>query len=133
MKVFLVEDSPPVLERLTEMLGAIPNTQVIGHATAVDAAIRDILSIRPDLVVLDLHLADGSGFEVLSAVHEREPGIDVYMLSNFASEPYRRQAERLGAAGFFDKSSEIECVRAVVASHAQLNLKENRRAGRRLA
>jgi DNA-binding NarL/FixJ family response regulator len=69
--------------------------------------------------VLDLHLADGSGFDVLSAVHKHAPGIDVYMLSNFASEPYRRHAERLGAAGFFDKSSEIERVREVVAKHAE--------------
>ena len=100
------------------MLGLIPDAEVIGHAATVDAAIREILSIKPDLVVLDLHLADGSGFDVLSAVHEREPGIGVYMLSNFASEPYRRHAERLGAMGFFDKSSEIERVREVVASHA---------------
>jgi DNA-binding NarL/FixJ family response regulator len=119
MKVFLVEDSPPVLERLTAMLGLIPRASVIGHAITVDAAIRDILSIKPDLVVLDLHLAGGSGFDVLSAVHEREPGIDVYMLSNFASEPYRRHAERLGALGFFDKSSEFERVREVVARRAE--------------
>jgi DNA-binding NarL/FixJ family response regulator len=118
MKVFLVEDSPQVLERLTEMLGLIPQASVIGHAATVDAAIRNILSIKPDLVVLDLRLAGGSGFDVLSAVHEREPGIDVYMLSNFASDPYRRHAERLGAAGFFDKSSEFERVRDVVAKRA---------------
>jgi DNA-binding NarL/FixJ family response regulator len=122
MKVFLVEDSPPVLERLIKMLASIPHAQIIGHADTVDAAIRDILSIKPDLVVLDLHLADGSGFDVLSAIHEHAPGIDVYMLSNFASEPYRRHAERLGAQGFFDKSSEFERVREVVASHAVTQL-----------
>jgi len=101
------------------MLGLIPRASVIGYATTVGGAIRDILSIKPDLVVLDVRLADGSGFDVLSAVHEREPGIGVYMLSNFASEPYRRHAERLGAMGFFDKCSEIERVREAVARRAE--------------
>ena len=118
MKVFLVEDSPLVLQRLTEMLGAIPGTSIVGSAGSVAEAIAGILAAKPSVVVLDLKLAQGSGFDVLSAIHEREPGIDFYMLSNFASEPYRRHAERLGALGFFDKTSEFERVRDVVARRA---------------
>ncbi len=118
MKVFLVEDSPLVLERLTQLLGAIAGASIVGHAADVKEAIAGILIAKPDVVVLDLKLARGSGFDVLSEVHEREPGIDFYMLSNFASEPYRRHAERLGALGFFDKSSEFERVRDVVAQRA---------------
>jgi DNA-binding NarL/FixJ family response regulator len=118
MRVFLVEDSQIVLQRLTSMLGAIPGVSIAGSASTEKKAIADILAAKPDVVVLDLKLDQGSGFEVLSAVHKREPGIDFYMLSNFASEPYRRQAERLGALGFFDKSSEFELVRDAVAKRA---------------
>lgn len=118
MKVFLVEDSAPILERLKAMLEAIPGVAVVGHAASAREAIAGILDARPDVVVLDLKLANGSGFEVLSDVHARAPGIDFYMLSNFASEPYRRHAERLGALGFFDKSKEFERVRDVVAQRA---------------
>jgi two-component system response regulator DevR len=118
MKVFVVEDSLVILERLTKMLRAIPEIDVVGHAGDVREAIAGILATKPDIVVLDLKLAHGSGFDVLSEVHRREPGIDVYMLSNFASEPYRRHAERLGALGFFDKSKEFERVRDVVAQRA---------------
>jgi DNA-binding NarL/FixJ family response regulator len=118
MKVFVVEDSLVILERLTKMLRAIPEVDVVGHAGDVREAIAGILATKPDIVVLDLKLAHGSGFDVLSEVHRREPGIDVYMLSNFASEPYRRHAERLGALGFFDKSKEFERVRDVVAQRA---------------
>ena len=121
MKVFVVEDSPIVLERLTKMLGAIPDVDVVGHAAEVHEAIAGIYATRPEVVVLDLKLGQGSGFDVLSEVHEREPGIDFYMLSNFASEPYRRHAERLGALGFFDKSKEFERVRDVVAQRAAGN------------
>ena len=121
MKVFVVEDSPIVRERLTKMLSAIPHVNVVGYAADVHEAIAGIYATRPEVVVLDLKLGQGSGFDVLSEVHEREPGIDFYMLSNFASEPYRRHAERLGALGFFDKSKEFERVRDVVAQRAAGN------------
>jgi DNA-binding NarL/FixJ family response regulator len=97
------------------MLDAIPGVHIVGHASGVREAIAGIFRAKPEVVVLDLKLAQGSGFDVLSEVHGREPGIDFYMLSNFASEPYRRHAERLGAVGFFDKTTEFERVRDSIA------------------
>jgi len=114
-KVFLVEDSAPIRERLTRLLETVPGAQVVGQAADVEEAIGAILAARPDLVLLDLRLEDGSGFDVLRAVHCAEPGIDFYMLSNFASEPYRRQAARLGACGFFDKTKDFDRLREFVA------------------
>jgi DNA-binding NarL/FixJ family response regulator len=100
------------------MLDAVPGASVVGEATRADAAIRDILATRPDVVVLDLSLADGSGFDVLRAVHHQAPEIDFYMLSNFAADPYRQLAERLGARDFFDKSKEFERVRDIIVQRA---------------
>ncbi|HLB17365.1 MAG TPA: response regulator [Burkholderiales bacterium] len=118
VRVFLVEDSPLVCERLEAMFASIAGTTTIGHAAGADEAVRKILSARPDAVVLDLNLAQGSGFDVLRAVHEQAPEIDVYVLSNFSGEPYRRRAERLGARGFFDKTIEFERVRDTLAARA---------------
>jgi DNA-binding NarL/FixJ family response regulator len=117
LRVFVVEDSPIVLERIEAMLASI-GTQAVGHAARAEEAIRAILAMHPDAVVLDLKLAEGSGFDVLRAVHERAPDIEIFMLSNFASEPYRRLAERLGATDFFDKSADFERVRAALAERA---------------
>jgi len=114
-KLFLVEDSPPVLERLISLLGTLPNTRIVGHAAGAEEAARAILAIRPDLVVLDLRLAQGTGFDVLIELHGKATGIDVYVLSSFSYAPYRRQAERLGARAFFDKSSDMERLRDAVA------------------
>jgi DNA-binding NarL/FixJ family response regulator len=119
MEIFLVEDSPLLRTRLGEMLRAIPGAIVVGEAERADVAIRDILAMRPDVVVLDLSLAGGtSGFEVLRAVCREAPEIDIYMISNFVAEPYRELAERLGAREFFDKSSELDRVRRVIAERA---------------
>jgi DNA-binding NarL/FixJ family response regulator len=116
--VYVVEDSALVRERLIEMLDATPGTLVVGAAARADDAIRDILEERPDVVLLDLKLAQGSGFDVLRAVHEVAPEVTVYMLSSFASDPYRQLAARLGAQDFFDKSSEFERVRDIIAARS---------------
>jgi DNA-binding NarL/FixJ family response regulator len=119
MEIFLVEDSAPVRARLAEMLAAIPGASLVGTAERADAAIRGILAARPQVVVLDLNLADGtSGFDVLRAVLPEAPEIDFYMLSNFSADPYRQLAERLGARAFFDKSSEIDRVKQALAARA---------------
>ena len=118
LRIYLVEDSPVVLERLQAMVGTIEGARSVGHASRATEAIEGILAEHPDLVVLDLKLAEGSGFDVLRAVRGAAPDVDVYMLTNFASEPYRRLAERLGARDFFDKTTEFERVRDTIVGRA---------------
>jgi DNA-binding NarL/FixJ family response regulator len=118
LRIYLVEDSPVVLERLEALLATVEGARTVGRASRASEAIEGILAEHPDLVVLDLKLADGSGFDVLRAVRGAAPGIDVYMLTNFASEPYRRLAERLGARNLFDKTTEFERVREVILDRA---------------
>jgi DNA-binding NarL/FixJ family response regulator len=118
MNVFLVEDSAQVVQRLEEMLAAIDGVRTVGSAASADEAIREVLTLHPDAVLCDISLAQGTGFDVLRALHAQAPDVDVYMLSNFATEPYRRLAERLGARGFFDKTTELERMRDAVAARA---------------
>jgi DNA-binding NarL/FixJ family response regulator len=107
-----------VRERLIEMLDATPGTQVIGAADRADEAIQDILEQHPDVVLLDLRLAQGSGLDVLRAVHPAAPEIVFYMLSSFSTEPYRQLAARLGAQDFFDKARDFERVRDIIAARS---------------
>jgi two-component system, NarL family, response regulator DevR len=116
VKVFLVEDAPLLRERLEAMLAAIPGVRPVGHAAEAEAAIEGILATQADAVVLDIQLAKGSGFDVLRALRGRAQHVAVYVLTNFASEGYRKAAERLGARGFFDKSNDISLLRAALAA-----------------
>ena len=117
LRVFVVEDSPMIRERLEAMI-ALAGAATAGHASSATAATRAILETRPEIVLLDVQLADGSGFDVLRAIQTQAPGIDVYMLSNFSADPYRQLAERLGARDFFDKSSEFDRMRELVVQRA---------------
>ncbi|MFL6565541.1 MAG: response regulator [Burkholderiales bacterium] len=118
MQVFLVEDSAAIRERVAAMLEATPNAELAGHAADAEGAIRDILAGAPDLVLLDISLAGGSGFDVLRAVRPHAPQIEFYVLSNVSAYPYRQLAGTLGARGFFDKSTEFERVRELLAERA---------------
>ena len=117
-KVLVVEDSPPVRDRLLDMLGSIDGVDAIGIADRADAAVARILAELPDAVILDINLAQGSGLDVLRAVHQAAPGIEIWMHTNFADEPYRAVCRRLGAARFFDKSNDFERMRASIAARA---------------
>lgn len=115
--LFLVEDCLPIRDRLVALLS--PVASIVGFAETATVAIRDILASRPEMVLLDLNLADGSGLGVLRALDAKAPGIEVFVLTNSATPQYRQLCTRLGASGFFDKSIEFEKVRdAIAASHS---------------
>jgi DNA-binding NarL/FixJ family response regulator len=114
MKVFLVEDAPLLRQRLTALIASV-GARTVGHADGAQQAIDGILATAPDVVVLDLHLRQGNGFDVLRAVLKAAPGITFYVLTNYPHDGYRASAERLGARGFFDKSTEFDKLRAALA------------------
>ncbi len=65
MKLLIVDDSRLARKELADMLADIPNTTLIAEAVDVNSAIAAINTHKPDLVLLDIHLPDGDGFDVL--------------------------------------------------------------------
>jgi DNA-binding NarL/FixJ family response regulator len=117
-RVFLVEDSPLVRERMTAFLKTIEGVDPVGSAATARDAEQAILAERPDAVLLDIKLAQGSGFDVLRSLRANAPEIEIYMFSNFAAPAYRHLAACLGARGFFDKTNEIGSLRRMMAERA---------------
>ena len=108
LRVYLVEDSAimsPVLRTLIEAVGA----KVVGNSGAASPAIEDIKILRPDVVVVDIGLREGNGFDVLKALYKElgPEGPARMVLTNHALEPYRKAAQHWGAKYFFDKSNQI--------------------------
>lgn len=110
MKIFLVEDSPLIRDRLHAVIAEIGVARVVAEAEAPPAAIEGIAAHRPDVVVLDLNLAGGSGLEVLQALRANRPTPKVMVLTNYSDRFYRRKCLGLGAEWFFDKTLEFERV-----------------------
>ena len=119
-QVYIVEDSAPIRARITEMLHRMSGVRVVGESATVPQAVVDILSLRPDSVLLDLDLGGASGMQVLHAIHGLAPEIAFVVLTNHAEPQYRRACWRAGASYFLDKSTEFDRVPAVVAEIASI-------------
>lgn len=65
MNLLIVDDSRLARKELAELLSEIPNTHVIAEAVDVTSAVAAINEYKPDVVLLDIHLPDGDGFDVL--------------------------------------------------------------------
>lgn len=72
MKTFIVEDSRLARQELRTLLALWPQVQVVGEAADVDNAVAAIVQQQPDLLLLDIHLPGGTGFDVLDRL-ERVP------------------------------------------------------------
>jgi len=65
MNILIVDDSRLARKELVDILKDIPGTKVIAEAVDVNTAVTAINTHKPDLVLLDIHLPDGDGFDVL--------------------------------------------------------------------
>ena len=116
MKVFIVEDSAAILERLVELVGEVPDTEIVGNADTYETAIAGILSARPEVAILDIKLANdrGSGIDVLNKVKAALPGLKAIMLSNYATPQHVRASADAGAEYFLDKSVDFERISTIL-------------------
>ena len=118
MKVFLIDDSAQVIERLMEMLAPLPGVEVVGHAADIPEALLALPSASPDVVLLDLHLPSGSGIEVLEAIKKEMPATIVIVLTNYAFPQYKQKCLELGAHAFLDKSKDFTVVPKMISAIA---------------
>jgi DNA-binding NarL/FixJ family response regulator len=106
-RIYVVEDSTILLRLLQEMLSVIPDVHFAGYSDRADQAIEEIVATAPDAIVVDLLLQNGTGYDVLEGVALRGKLPLSIVLTNFTMAPHPGRAARLGAAYFFDKSTEI--------------------------
>lgn len=110
MKVFLVDDSVVIRQRLKRLLADVEGVQVTGEAGEVQEATDAILERKPDVVLLDIHLFNGSGIDVLQSLKKAKPAPAVIILTNYPYPQYRQKCLEAGADFFFVKSTEFDQV-----------------------
>jgi len=108
IKAFIADDSHVVRERLVTMLDELAGIEIVGQAETVAEAISAIGELRPDVVILDIRLPDGSGIDVLRTIKQDEPAPIVIVLTNYPYPAYRQKCLQAGADFFLDKSTEFD-------------------------
>lgn len=110
MKFFIADGSKLGLRRLLMLLGDKKEFELVGYSADVTAAIISIQTVKPQVVILDLDMRGRNGIDVLKVIKNEMPATIFIILTNAASEQYRRRCKELGAEYFFDKSSEFSLI-----------------------
>lgn len=108
MKLFIVENSNYLRERLTRLVAHRAEVQVVGYAATASDAVSQIRNLNPDVVLLDIRLDQGTGMDVLKQIKLRGQPPAVIVLTNYAYPQYRERFLANGADYFFDKSAELD-------------------------
>ncbi|WP_077032994.1 diguanylate cyclase domain-containing protein [Pelomonas sp. KK5] len=109
MKVFLVEDSVSIRRLVVRRLEAIEGLHLVGEAATEAHALALVPWAEPEVVLLDLSLADGgSGLRVLPVLRSSGFTGHIAVLTSQDGDLLRRRCLELGADAFYDKGSGLE-------------------------
>lgn len=122
MRVLLVEDSILLRDTIMDILGGAFGLQFDGLAATQSEAIDLIYKQPYDMLILDIELAEGNGFEVLKATQASDypfPRPVYIIFTNHAYPQYRLLAKQLGVEHFFDKSMDFDVAMETIEDEAR--------------
>src|SRR5215211_764558 len=117
MRVLVADDHPVFRRGMRAILGAEPDTELVGEATEGDEAIVRALELRPDVILMDLNMPKVSGIEATRRILEASPNTAILMLTMFEDDKSIFAAMRAGAHGYVLKGADgAETLRAIQAA-----------------
>jgi two-component system, NarL family, response regulator DevR len=123
--LMLVDDSAVVRAGLRSLLEGERTIAIVAEAGTVKEAAEASIRIRPDVVLLDIRLPDGSGFDACRTILRRHPNARVIFLTSVADDALVEQAIRAGAHGYLlkeiDAGGLIRAIQDVAAGKSILD------------
>ena len=124
MKILIADDHPMIRTAIEVLLRDTGQT-IVGSATTGEEALRALEELRPDLLLLDLQMPEGSGMDVLRAVRSDGLTLRVVLLTAGIEDPALMEAYALKVDGMVLKNSDpaylIECLDAVGAGRSWID------------
>ncbi|HSK90600.1 MAG TPA: response regulator transcription factor [Euzebyales bacterium] len=114
LRVVLVDDHALVREGLRSVLATFDDLDIVAEADNIDAAIKAVVTHRPDVVLLDLQLHDQDGADIVRALAAREVDVAVLVLSVHDDVARLRRVLRAGARGYLLKSARPDELAAAI-------------------
>lgn len=125
LRVLLVDDHEIVRNGIRSLLDDVDDIVVVGEAGSAREAVAAAERVRPDVVVMDVRLGDGSGIEATREIRARDPAVRVLMLTSFADDEALFSSIMAGAAGYVLKQIHgaglVGAVRSVGLGHSLLD------------
>jgi two-component system LytT family response regulator len=116
-RVIIIDDEAHMRDSLTKLLAKhCPQAIVVGEASGVESGIQAIREFHPDIVLLDIQLGDGTGFDILNAL----PALDSHIIFITAFDQYAVQAFRFSAVDYLLKPVNPEILAEAVGRAERL-------------
>ncbi|MFC5930660.1 response regulator transcription factor [Cryobacterium melibiosiphilum] len=106
-RILLVDDHTTFTELLAGSLDRQPDLCSVGSANSVRSGIDECRRLRPDVVVMDYHLPDGSGLTAAAAILSDAPGTRIIVLTGDPSAAALEQAAMIGVCAFLPKDGSL--------------------------
>ncbi len=125
VRVMVVDDHEVVRRGVVQVCDADPRLQVVAEAAGVAEGLRRGAAVRPDVALVDLHLSDGTGIDLMRGLAEVSAGTRFVVLTSFDDDEYAAEALAVGAVAFVLKTVRgaqiVETVHAAAAGRVLLD------------
>lgn len=119
-RVLLVDENDAFLDGLTDWFDGAPEIQIIGRAHTRVEALQRISALTPDVILIDMRLPDGNGFDIVRSIKTNSAHSLVVMMSFHDSDHIRTTARSSGADGCISKADVPEnlasCIETLIAN-----------------
>lgn len=124
-RVLIADDHAVVRAGFRQFLEADPTISAVGEAASGNETLDCLRRQDWDLVLLDIHMPDRSGLDVLRYIQTGHPGVRVLVMSGLPEQQYAVNVLRAGASGYLSKDSSpdelMKAVRAVLAGRRYIS------------
>lgn len=124
-RIVVIDDHALIRRGLVAMIDNEPDLEVCAEAASHQAALVAIAGAQPDLVTVDLSLADSDGLELLKDLRVRFPELPVLVISMHDEALYAERAFRAGARGYITKQqmddTVLTAIRSVLAGNQYMS------------
>ncbi|CAN5767811.1 response regulator transcription factor [soil metagenome] len=118
--VLLIDDHDLIRQGLRRAFERSEDFTVVGDAATLGQGEQQVASLKPQVVVIDLRLPDGSGLDLVRKMRQHVPGLGIVVLTMYAGDEQLFAALDAGASAFVPKDAPAEDVVAA-ARHAAVS------------
>ena len=115
MKLVIADDSSLMRERIKSQVSCFTEVTIVGEASNGRIAMDMVLEFDPDLIILDLHMPEMGGMEVLKKIREAKIKTKVCILTNYSYPQYHDRCIALGADYFLSKYDDFEKTNGIIS------------------
>ena len=124
-RILIVDDHPLVRTGFAQLIGDCPDLQVCGEARDMAEAMQQVETTKPDLAIIDLSLAGGSGLDLIERIKTRHKNVLMLVASMHDETLYAERVLAAGARGYINKQEAqdriIRAIRTVLEGKVYLS------------